>query len=84
LQAGDTLLLYTDGVTEAIAADESFYGEPRLEALLNALPANAPASAWVDAVMTSVNDFTRGHAQADDITLLAVHFLPEAPTASGS
>ena len=84
LQAGDTLLLYTDGVTEAIAADESFYGEARLEALLSALPADAFADRWVDAVMTSVNDFTHGHAQADDITVLAIHFVPASPAATAS
>ncbi|HXA15118.1 MAG TPA: PP2C family protein-serine/threonine phosphatase, partial [Opitutaceae bacterium] len=76
IQPGDTLFLYTDGVTEAIAADESFYGEGRLETLLSGIPADVPASAWTDAVMQSVFVFSKGHAQADDITVLAVRFLP--------
>jgi sigma-B regulation protein RsbU (phosphoserine phosphatase) len=75
LLPGETLFLYTDGVTEAIAADESFYGEARLEALLSDVPADVPAARWVDAVMTGVFDFTKGHAQADDITVLAIRFL---------
>jgi sigma-B regulation protein RsbU (phosphoserine phosphatase) len=81
LQPDDTLILYTDGVTEAIAADDSFYGEARLETLLSSLPPESLASRWVEAVMTSVDDFTRGHVQADDITVLAVHFMA-APAAS--
>jgi sigma-B regulation protein RsbU (phosphoserine phosphatase) len=74
LQPGDTLFLYTDGVTEAIAANESFYGEPRLEKLLSAHPLEAPACDWVNLVAKDVADFSLGHAQADDITVLAVRF----------
>jgi sigma-B regulation protein RsbU (phosphoserine phosphatase) len=74
LQPGDTLFLYTDGVTEAIAADESFYGEPRLEKLLSAHPLESTACDWVNLVAKDVADFSLGHAQADDITVLAVRF----------
>jgi sigma-B regulation protein RsbU (phosphoserine phosphatase) len=74
LQPGETLFLYTDGVTEAIAADESFYGEPRLEKLLSAIAFTSPAATWVDGVMRNVFEFSRGHVQADDITVLAVRF----------
>jgi sigma-B regulation protein RsbU (phosphoserine phosphatase) len=76
LQPGETLFLYTDGVTEAIAADESFYGEPRLEKLLSAVPFPSPAATWVDGVMKNVFEFSHGHVQADDITVLAVRFKP--------
>ena len=72
LQPGESLVIYTDGVTEAIAADESFYGEKRLETLVAATPLETPASQWVERVMGNVFDFSKGHAQADDITVLVV------------
>ena len=77
LNPGDTLFLYTDGVTDSIAADESFYGDDRLQRELAAIPEGAAASVWVETAMESVHDFARGHAQADDITVLALRFLPE-------
>ncbi len=77
LNPGDTLFLYTDGVTDAIAADESFYGDDRLQRELAAIPEGAAASVWVETAMQSVHTFARGHAQADDITVLALRFLPE-------
>lgn len=75
LQPGETLFLYTDGVTEAIAANDSFYGEPRLEALLSSMAPNATALEWVKAVTTDVATFAKGHVQADDITVLALRYL---------
>ncbi len=75
LQRGETLLLYTDGVTEAVAADESFYGEHRLETLLTQQPADATAEEWVGAVTRDVATFTAGHVQSDDIAVLALRYL---------
>lgn len=72
LPPGGTLFLYTDGVTEAIAADETFYREARLQRVLASLPAPAAARECVESVMDDVFGFARGHVQADDITLLAV------------
>lgn len=79
LQPGDALFLYSDGVTDAIAADESFYGDDRLEAELNTIDGDAPAADWVDTMMESVFRFAIDHPQADDITVLALRYLPEAP-----
>jgi phosphoserine phosphatase RsbU/P len=81
LQPGETLFLYTDGVTEAIAADESFFGEARLETLLSEVSPDLPAARRVEAVTAGVFAFTQGHVQADDITVLALRFLPEAGAA---
>ncbi|MFA5262416.1 MAG: SpoIIE family protein phosphatase [Opitutaceae bacterium] len=75
LQPGDTLLLYTDGVTEALAADESFYGEHRLETLLSNVPGDATAAQWVSTVTEDVGTFSKGHVQADDITVVALRYL---------
>ena len=77
--AGESLFDMIDGVTDSIAADESFYGDDRLQRELTAIPAGASAAEWVDASMRSVFEFAKGHAQADDITVLALRILP--PTA---
>ena len=66
LAAGDTLLLYTDGVTEATNAGLELYGEHRLEAAVAAADKKV-----VDAIRTDVDRFVAGAEQADDITLLA-------------
>ena len=76
LQAGDTLYLYTDGVTEAVAVDDSFYGEARLEAVLSELGKRADTSAqdWTERTLQEVEGFAEGHSQADDITILSLRY----------
>jgi sigma-B regulation protein RsbU (phosphoserine phosphatase) len=74
LAPGESLLLYTDGVTDAENPEQSFYSMARLERLLAAAPA-ASAKALVDFVRDDVRLFTAGAEQADDITLLAVRWL---------
>ncbi len=67
LHPGDTLLLYTDGVTEAVDVKHGFYGEKRLEA---AVAAAGPE--LVSAIRADVAAFSAGAEQADDITMLAL------------
>jgi len=71
LQHGDTLLLYTDGVTEAVDPDYNEYGEERLEALLKNT-SQADCQQLIDAVKADVKVFANGAEQSDDITLLAI------------
>jgi serine phosphatase RsbU (regulator of sigma subunit) len=73
LAPGDALVLYTDGVTEAAAADGSLFGEPRLEAVL-AGRRGASCEAVVGEVFDAVMDFSKGTTQADDIALLVVRY----------
>ena len=68
LEPGDTLLAFTDGVTDARAPDGSMFGEDRLFA--TAAGGAAPA-ALVDRVETAVRAHIAGAAQFDDITLLS-------------
>lgn len=65
LEPGDSLIFYTDGLSEAQAPDDSFYGEDRLEALLA-----RPAEDLQNAVLADVAAFAQGRALADDLTLL--------------
>jgi sigma-B regulation protein RsbU (phosphoserine phosphatase) len=74
LEPGDTLLLYTDGVTEAIDTDEKEYGEARLEKLL-AQSCKLSCQEIVDNVKADVKAFAGEAEQSDDITLLALKRL---------
>lgn len=70
LDTGDTLFLYTDGVTEATNADNEFYGEARLTAALQSFTA-AKKENIVDYVKADVAAFSGDADQHDDITMLA-------------
>ncbi len=71
LAPGDTLVLYTDGVTEARSEDGSEYGEERLQALLRALvPGGASADAVVRAIRSDLEGFVGSAEAFDDATVL--------------
>jgi serine phosphatase RsbU (regulator of sigma subunit) len=69
LGMGDTLVLFTDGVTEAMNPGDEEFGNKRLEALLSAGTDRAPAD-LVNEIFASVDSFASGADQADDITCL--------------
>lgn len=72
LLPGQSLVLYSDGVTEAMDHAKQQYGESRLlEAL--ALAATNPTER-VDQVLTHVRAFCEGSDQSDDITVLALRY----------
>jgi serine phosphatase RsbU (regulator of sigma subunit) len=68
LFAGDTLALYTDGVTESYSAAGEEFGEERLRATLQS-HSDLPAPALLEAIVRSVRSFGP-HEQHDDITLI--------------
>lgn len=74
LGPGDTLFLYTDGVTEAMDAKGELFGEERLEETLRAAPDGEPAS-MSRVVRAAVTAFAAGAPAADDLTVLAVQQL---------
>jgi len=71
LQPGDTIYLYTDGVTEATNAEEKLYGEQRLLQQLNQHHGDS-AQTICDAVKTDVDTFVGEAEQFDDITMLCL------------
>jgi serine phosphatase RsbU (regulator of sigma subunit) len=71
LEPGDLLLLYTDGLTEAMNASNEQFGTERLIQLTLAYSADGP-QALLAAINRAVNEFTNAAPQADDITLLAI------------
>jgi len=80
LAPGDTLVLYTDGVTDARAADGTRFGDDRFrDVLRGAASAGASARDLVATVVGSVRDFTAGEPAADDLTLVVARRLPPRP-----
>jgi phosphoserine phosphatase RsbU/P len=73
LEPGDTLVLFSDGVTEAADPKEQMFGVPRLSQAL-AGQHDAPLEQLQKRVVDSVDTFVRGASQADDITLLFIRF----------
>jgi len=80
LAAGDQLLLYTDGVLDAIGAEDRF-GEQRLLATLVELTRSGCASGLASGVMAAVERFTVGD-QSDDIAIVALRDRENAASAS--
>jgi sigma-B regulation protein RsbU (phosphoserine phosphatase) len=74
LEPGDVLLLYTDGVTEAKDATSGFYTGGRLGDLVSSVT-DLTARSIVELVREDVRRFVGDAEQADDITLLGVHWL---------
>jgi phosphoserine phosphatase RsbU/P len=71
LGLGDTLVLTTDGVSEATDATGAFFGEERLKACFEG-GAGQTAAETVDRLLRAVSGFVGGAPQSDDITILAV------------
>lgn len=71
---GDSVFLYTDGVTESVDPEGDEYGEGRLSAILRTEDARGGAEALVKGVMEDVARFTAGADPFDDITCLAATF----------
>ena len=74
LEHGDTLFLYTDGVTEAVDSECKEYGEERLESILTNA-AQTDSQQMIDMVKADVKTFAEDAEQSDDITLLAIKRL---------
>ena len=71
LNYGDSLFLYTDGITEAFNNDNVAYGEDRLLEVLNNV---MDPTEIIDKIYSDVFMFVDGAEQSDDITMLALSF----------
>ncbi len=85
LRPGDTLYLYTDGVTEAMNEHEELFTDARLRDLLARSRAESPRE-LVDRTYREVEVFCRNAPPSDDITVLALRFAsvgdrPASPAA---
>ncbi|NCC52273.1 MAG: HAMP domain-containing protein [Spartobacteria bacterium] len=74
LKPGETLLVFTDGVTEAMNTDNVLFGDEGVEQALAALGPAPESDAVLDAVVKAVDAFVMEAPQSDDITLLAATY----------
>jgi phosphoserine phosphatase RsbU/P len=73
LQPGDTILLYTDGVTEAMTKEGELFEDERLErSLLSMNGVSLPE--MLKTIHAHITEFVAGAPQNDDITMLALQF----------
>jgi phosphoserine phosphatase RsbU/P len=73
LTPGDTFVLFSDGVSEAMNAADEFFGDERLLAQLEAGATGSPADI-VRGLLDAVRDFAGAAPQSDDITILAARY----------
>jgi serine phosphatase RsbU (regulator of sigma subunit)/anti-sigma regulatory factor (Ser/Thr protein kinase) len=74
LNPGDTLVLYTDGVTEAMNVDHELFGADAIERTLSQTGQGADSEAIIKAVLEDVRVFVGEAEQHDDITMLVIQY----------
>ena len=74
LKSGETWVLYTDGVTEAMKPNREIYSSKRLQAFIKVGPFEVDA--LVKATVDDVNLFAAGHSQSDDLCIVAFQRVP--------
>jgi len=74
LEPSDTLVLFTDGISDAASPERDRFGFERLERVV-AQNASATLEGLQAAILRAVETFTCGEPQADDITLLMVRYI---------
>jgi serine phosphatase RsbU (regulator of sigma subunit) len=77
LEDGDTLVLFSDGITEAEGPDRELFGFPRLHEVL-AGRQEASLESLKKIILVAVNAFSHGEYQSDDMTLLLVRYRASA------
>jgi sigma-B regulation protein RsbU (phosphoserine phosphatase) len=73
LTAGDWLIVFSDGVSEAMSASGDEYGENRIVTCVERHKEMEPRD-LLEALFADVRDFTRGAAQSDDITAMVLRY----------
>ena len=73
LQKGETIFLYTDGVTEAKNPDDQLFSDARLQQMLTRLQEKGTTDI-IQSIRSEIEIFSEGAPQYDDITMLALKF----------
>ncbi len=81
LDPGDTVVVYTDGISEATGKGERLFGDERLKAAVRA--ARGAPEHVLAAVLDAVAQFTKGEPQSDDLTLLCFGAVESASLRPG-
>ncbi|MGE5838176.1 MAG: SpoIIE family protein phosphatase [Acidobacteriota bacterium] len=74
LESGDTIIIFSDGVSEALNTEGEEFGDARLQEIAMST-VEATAQTIVDRIIADVRVFTRGAAQSDDITVMVIRYL---------
>ena len=74
MQPGDSIFVYTDGVTESMDENDNLFGKERLIQALNRHPDCNPKEA-IDSVLNAIAVFVDGAKQFDDTTMLCVTYF---------
>jgi PAS domain S-box-containing protein len=72
LRPGDILILYSDGITEAIASDDRVYGMDELRRVVGTFQPDLSAQSIVEEVIENIRRFAGDHPQSDDMTVVAM------------
>lgn len=78
LYRGDTVFLFTDGVTEADNQKRELFSDQRLLKILSSMK-GLPVEAIIETVMNEIRSFTKGMPQADDITMMVLRYNGYGP-----
>ena len=76
LRQGESIFLYTDGVTEAMNEEKELWGEARMKELLN-LHKDSDCEEIARAISSAVAQFAKEAKQSDDITMLVLKYSKE-------
>ena len=77
LQPGDKIVLYTDGIVEAMNEQEEMFGFERLLEVVQS-STSATAEALLNEIKDHVKEFTGSAAQHDDLTVIVINVASEA------
>ncbi|HKA38524.1 MAG TPA: CHASE2 domain-containing protein [Burkholderiales bacterium] len=83
LSSGDSLVLVSDGVPEAMNRAQQLFGRGRVGPMLAAMPAGLSAEERVSAVNGEIRKYSEGTEQADDVTVLVVRWHGPRALAAG-
>jgi len=72
LTPGDMLILYSDGITEAMASDDRIYGMDALRELVGTFQPNLSVQTIIEKVIENVKRFAGDRPQSDDMTVIAM------------
>jgi sigma-B regulation protein RsbU (phosphoserine phosphatase) len=83
LDPGDALVLYTDGVNEAMNRDHQMFTTSAIGDTLRAISTGNPADRICETIISKVDEFVHGAPQSDDITLVVIRYCgPDGSKAS--
>jgi sigma-B regulation protein RsbU (phosphoserine phosphatase) len=79
LRSGDLVVLYTDGISEAMNRDGELYSDARLCDLVRSFPHHLSAREVTDHILEALREFLDGEEPRDDMTLMVLRVLEPGP-----